>query len=161
MKQFLFTLIVASCAWAESSLATAKNVYLTPMSGGLDQYLALQLTKDSVLQVVTDSNKADLVFADRVGEDFKQMMADLDGKTQQQSQPLKAGEVPPFNRPSMRPLSKARGTIFLVDRHTGDVVWSTLEQPKSTSVDDLNAAAKHIAGDLKKALKAKQPAATK
>jgi hypothetical protein len=154
MKQFLFTLVVASCAWAESSLAAAKNVYLTPMSGGLDQYLALQLTKESVLQVVTDSSKADLVFADRVGEDFKQMMAELDGKTQH-DQPVKAGEVPPFTRPSMRPLSKARGTIFLVDRHTGDLVWSTLEQPKSTSVDDLNAAAKRIAGDLKKALKTK------
>lgn len=155
MKQFLFTLIVASCAWAESSLATAKNVYLTPMSGGLDQYLALHLTKDSVLQVVTDSNKADVVFADRVGEDFKQMMAEIDGKGQQ-NQPLKAGEAPPFNRPSMRPLSKARGTIFLVDRHTGDVVWSTLEQPKSTSTGDLDSAAKHITGDLKKALKTKK-----
>ena|SRR3569623_1254754 len=161
MKQFLFVLIVATCAWAETSLAAGKNVYLTPMSGGLDQYLALQLTKDSVLQVVTDPTKADLVFADRVGEDFKQMMADLDSKNQPQ-QPLKAGEAPPFNRPNMRPMSKARGTIFLVDRHTGDVVWSTLEQPKSTSVDDLNAAAKHITGDLKKALKSKpQAAATK
>lgn len=157
MKQFLFTLIVASGAWAESSLATAKNVYLTPMSGGLDQYLALHLTKESVLQVVTDSVKADVVFTDRVGEDFKQTLAELEGKNQPQ-EPLKAGEAPPFNRPSMRPLSKARGTIFLVDRKTGDVLWSTLEQPKSTSVDDLNGAAKHIAGDLKKALKAKQAA---
>lgn len=160
MKQFLLTLVVGSCAWAESSLATAKSVYLTPMSGGLDQYIALHLTKDSVMQVVTDATKADVVFADRVGEDFKQLMADLEGKNQQ-NQPTKVGEVPPFSRPSMRPLSKARGTIFLVDRHTGDVVWSTLEQPKSTSVNDLNTAAKHIAGGLRKALKDKQQAATK
>lgn len=159
MKQFLFTLMLASCAWAQSPLATAKNVYLTPMSGGLDQYLALHLTKESVLQVVTDSTKADVVFADRVGEDFKQIMAELEGKNQQQDQPLKAGEAPSFARPSMRPLSKARGTIFLVDRLTGNVVWSILEQPKSTSVDDLNAAAKRITGDLKKALKSKQQAA--
>jgi hypothetical protein len=55
-----------------------------------------------------------------------------------------------------RPLSKARGTIFLVDRHTGDVVWSTLEQPRSTSVTDLNVAAKHISDNLKKALKPKK-----
>lgn len=124
------------------------------MSGGLDQYLALHLTRESVLQVVTDSTKADVVFTDRVGQDFKEILEELDPKPQN-TQPVKAGEAPPFARPSMRPLSKARGTIFLVDRHSGDVLWSTLEQPKSTSVGDLNASAKRIAQQLEKALKVK------
>jgi hypothetical protein len=149
MRNFLLLTICGVMAMAQSTLAGAKNVFLTPMPGGLEQYLALHLTQDGVMQVVTDSKKAEVVFTDRIGEDFQQTLADLDNKTPS-TQSGKAGETS-FARPNMRPLSRAKGTVFLVDRQTGDVMWSTLEQPKSASVADLNAAAKRIVEKLAKA----------
>ena len=134
---------------AQTSLSGAKNVFLMPMPGGLDQYLALQLTQGAVLQVVTDSSKADVVLTDRVGEDFQQSLAELDTKAVA-PQSGKAGEVV-FARPNMRPLSRAKGTVFLVDRKSGDVLWSALEKPKGNSVGDMNSAAKRIVEELVKA----------
>ncbi len=149
MRHFLFFFISGVIALAQSPLAGAKNVFLTPMPGGLEQYLALHLTQDNVLQVVTKSSKADVVFTDQIGEDLEKTLSELDSKAPSVNSG-KAGEVV-FARPNMRPLSRARGTVFLVDRVSGDVVWSTLEQPKSQSIADLDGAAKRIVEKLAKA----------
>ena len=128
MRHFLFAVIFSAAAMAQApaapALASARNVFLTPMPGGLEQYLALHLTQASVLQVVTDSAKADVVFTDRIGDDLQAALAELEHKTPV-VQSGKAGEVE-FAKPNMRPLSKARGTVFLVGRNSGDVLWSTL-----------------------------------
>lgn len=149
MRHFLFAVIFSAAGFAQTPLAGARNVFLTPMPGGLEQYLALHLTQDAVLQVVTDSSKADVVFTDRIGEDLQTTLAELE-KRPAAPQTGKAGEVA-FAKPNMRPLSRARGTVFLVDRKSGDVLWSTLEQPKGSTVPDLDAAAKRIVERLAKA----------
>ncbi len=154
MRHFLLFLVSSAIAMAQTSLSGAKNVYLMPMPGGLEQYVALQLTQSGVLQVVTDSTKADVVLTDRVGEDFQQSLSELDHKGPAAPQTGKAGEVV-FARPNMRPLSRAKGTVFLVDKKSGDVLWSALEKPKGTTVGDLNSAAKHIVEELAKARKTK------
>lgn len=151
MRHFLIAVIFSAAAWAQSPLAGAKNVFLTPMPGGLEQYVALHLTEGGVLQVVTDSSKADVVMLDRIGEDLRATLAELDPKPAA-AQTGKAGEVV-FAKPNMRPLARTRGTVFLVDRKSGDVLWSTLEQPKSSAVHDLDAAAKRIVEKLAKARK--------
>ena len=70
MKQF--TIAAAALAISMSALAAGlddvKTVYVLPMSNGLDQYLAAQLTSGSVLQVVTDPHKADAVLTDHLGQ---------------------------------------------------------------------------------------------
>ena len=149
MRHFLFFFISGALAMAQSPVAGAKNVFLTPMPGGLEQYLAMHLTQDSVLQVVTKSSKADVVFTDRIGEDLEKTLADLDSKAPAANSG-KAGEVV-FARPTNRPLSRAKGTVFLVNRQTGDVIWSALEQPKSASISDLDSAARRIVEKLAKA----------
>lgn len=154
MRHFLFLLISGTLAMAQSPLSNAKNVFLTPLPGGLEQYLALHLTQDKVLQVVTDSGKAEVVFTDKIGEELRTTLSELEHHTPSAAQTGKAGEVV-FGRPTMRPLARARGTVFLVDRKTGDVLWSTLEQPKSSSVAHLDAAAKRIVEKLAKARSAK------
>ena len=45
-------------------------------------------------------------------------------------------------------LVAANGAVFLVDRHTGDVIWSTSEMPKSSDAADLKRSADHIAARL-------------
>src|SRR5206468_5543117 len=79
MKQFLLAtaLLLTSTGVHAAGLSDIKTVYLLPMSSGLDQFLAVQLTTGAVLQVVTDPQKADAVFTDHLGESFEQTLADL------------------------------------------------------------------------------------
>ncbi len=47
------------------------------MGSGMDQYLANQLTKAGVFEVVTDPKQADAVLSDNVGEIFQKKLDDL------------------------------------------------------------------------------------
>jgi hypothetical protein len=44
-----------------ADVTSVKAVYLLPMAGGLDQYLANRLTGDQVFRVVTDPKLADAI----------------------------------------------------------------------------------------------------
>jgi len=158
MKQFLLAAaVLLACSEAHAAgLSDIKTVYLLPMSGGLDQYLALRLTSEGVLQVVTDPKKADAIFTDGIGARFEESFATLfdSGKKDKGEKGDKVGEVD-FAHPAMRPLSGSRGVIFLVDRNTRDVVWSTFERPRSSQAEDLNHAAAKIVDRLAKVHKSK------
>ena len=163
MKQFLLAaavLLVSSEVHA-ASLSDIKTVYLLPMSGGLDQYLAVQLTTGVVLQVVTDPQKADAVFTDHLGESFEQTLADLytastaakgDDKTKSEGNPDNAPRS--FARSGMQG-QRGRGTAFLVDRKSHDVVWSVYERPKDKTPEGLKRMAGKIASKLAGAIKGK------
>lgn len=125
---------------AAAAFAQTKNVYLLPMPGGLDQYLAMRLTQEKVLQVVTDPAKADVIITDRIGGDFEQTLKDLYKETE----PAATTSGDTFAKPNMRPLSTARGSVFLVDRASGNVLWSTFEQPKNSNANELSKAARRI-----------------
>src|SRR5687768_3537606 len=62
---------------ADPSLTRIRNIYLLPMSGGLDQYLANKLTEAGRYQVVTDPKHADALFTDQLGEAFEGQYTDL------------------------------------------------------------------------------------
>lgn len=128
-------------------LANATNIYILPMSGALDQYLAQHLTEEGVLQVVTDASKADVILTPAIGADFERALEDL---FDPEGDVTQLGDE--FARPSTRPISSNRGTVFLVERSTGNVIWSDYEQPDSSSSDDLNDAARHLVDHLKDAL---------
>ena len=147
-----------------------KTVYLLPMSGGLDQYLALQLTSGGVLQVVTDPKKADAIFTDSIGARLEDHLNELYGKVEKdkaddkvdkdksddkadKDKSGKAGSSD-YVQATMRPLSGSRGVVFLVNRNTRDVLWSTYERPKNTDPDELKHVAAKIVERLAKANKA-------
>src|ERR1700730_14086641 len=124
MRQFLFLVAALSMSMAVSAagLSDVKTVYLMPMSNGLDQYLAGQLTSGAVLQVVIDPQRADAVLTDHLGQSFEQSLADLDGVKPQNSDKDKTEDSgAPFARSGMQG-QKGRGTIFLVNRKTHDVL---------------------------------------
>jgi len=127
-----------------------KTVYVLPMAGGLDQYLALELTSAGVLQVVTDPKKADAVFTDGIGARLEDSLTELYGAPIDKDQ-AKADSP----QPSMRPLSRSRGIVFLVNRTSRDVVWSTFAQAKNTQPDELRHTAAKIVSRLAKAHPAK------
>jgi hypothetical protein len=115
-----------------------------------------------VLLVVTDPQKADVILSDRIGAGLDEKLDELYGgkpapaKSNAASKSDNAGKSDnDFSKPSSQPISHARGTVFLIDRKTRNVVWSLYERPKNTSPDELNHVAEKIAGKLSKDLKGK------
>jgi len=138
-----------------AEVAGVKTVYVLPMTGGLDQYLAFRLTSEGVLQVVTDPAKADAILTEGIGARFDESFSELyKAPPADKDQADKAGSTE-FSHPAMRPLAGSRGLIFLVNRATRDVVWSTFERPKGSQPGDLDHAAEKIVNRLAKAQKAK------
>src|SRR6476646_9144378 len=80
-----------SITGAHAQVFGVKTVYLLPMAGGLDQYLALQLTAGGVLQVVTDPKKADAILTDGIGARFEENLTQLYGAPVDTDKPEKAG----------------------------------------------------------------------
>ena len=108
------------------------------MAGGLDQYLARWLTSEHIMQVVTDARIADAVLTDRLGEAFEQKMAEI--------HPLDDKDKKVDSTHSQFRASKGRGTIFLVDAKSRQVLWSDYEKvPAYNTNDNLNREAERIA----------------
>ena len=157
LKMALRTVMFALCAIVPISSAHAeifgvKTVYLLPMAGGLDQFLALQLSSGGLLQVVTDPKKADAILTDSIGSRLEDSLGDLYGAPVQKDQSDKDKTVTSNSaRPAMRTLSTSRGLVFLVNRNSRDVLWSTYELPSSSRPEELRHAAAKIVGRLAKA----------
>jgi hypothetical protein len=149
MKLFC-TLFAAALTMAGAGLADVKTVYLLPMSSGLDQHLAVSLTTGNILQVVTDPDKADAIFTDTIGASFEDRMKELFASAQP-----KDGKSDDYTRPTMQPLTRGKGDIFLVDRKSHVVVWSMYAAPKSSQSDDMNRLASKIAAQVQKDRKGK------
>jgi hypothetical protein len=122
--------------------AGPKTVYILPMSAGLDQYVAQALTRGHVMQVVTDPKAAEVVMTDSVGQPFEQKLKEILPAPEKDK---KTDDSPHSNFRS----SRARGTIFLVDAKSRQVLWSDYQKPPRTnSGHDLNRAAEQIAKAL-------------
>ena len=162
MKHFLLAAaaLMMSMGLSAAGLGDIKTVYLLPMSNGLDQYLAQQLTAGAVLQVVTDPKNADAVFTDHVGESFEQSLADLyQTKPKADDKAAATGDATedkgaPVARSGMQG-KRGRGTIFLVNRRTHDVLWSVYELPKDNRPAGLRRSAGRISAQLATAIKGK------
>ncbi len=156
MKRCLILITALSVCGALGALGgdihEVKTVYLLPMSGGLDQYLAARLASGGILQVVTDPQKADALFTDHLGDSFEKSLDDLYGavpKTGDKNDTASQG----FAR--VGGSQRSRGTFFLVDRKSRDVVWSDEEVPKGTSAPEMRRVAERVSGHLAKAIKGK------
>jgi hypothetical protein len=110
-----------------------------PMAGGLDQYLAMWLTQQHIAKVTTDPKAAELVMTDHLGQSLEEKLAEL-----HPADAKKPGDpIPTFQS------SHGRGTVFLVDAKTRQVLWSDYEKaPSSTTGPHLNEQAERIATKL-------------
>jgi len=163
--------LFAFATGASAQLANVHSVYLLPMPGGLDQHLANRLANAGLFQVVTDPKKADAVFTDRVGTELEAKLAELypeppapkppaaAAKTGEGENPAEAREEPGAQmKQSPLPVStfgKGKGTIFLVDRRSRAVLWSTYIQPKNTMAKEMDRTAGEIVSRLKRVMKGK------
>jgi hypothetical protein len=147
VMKLLTMCLAAGLTLIAGDLSGVKSVYLMPMSGGLDQYLAIRLTTGGGMQVVTDPQKADAIFTDRIGANFEQSMQDMYGEKKKSDGKLSSDD---FAKPTSQPGSRGKGSLFLVDRQSRVVLWSTYAKPKSTDADEMNHLATKIAEQLGK-----------
>ncbi|MGA2739462.1 MAG: hypothetical protein ABSG65_18725 [Bryobacteraceae bacterium] len=155
------------------------------MGRGLDQFIANRLTRMHVLQVVTDPAKADTIFTDQVGASLEDRLKDLyppppdpeavaaakkkeAAKEAAAKEKAEAAGVPPA-RPSllddtvnkadkagsMGVSGRGRGTLFLVDVKSRQVLWSAFEKPKNSSPQELDHTAERVVKLLKEDLSPK------
>jgi hypothetical protein len=137
------------------SIQQVHSVYLLPMSNALDQYLANRLTVTGLFQVVTDPQKADALFTDTIGEGLEQKFAELYPETQPEKDENDSDKT--FDKPAKRfgSFGRGRGTLFLIDRNSRAVLWSTYWPVRGTRPDDTNHRAQDIIKRLEKDLKGK------
>jgi hypothetical protein len=156
MKCFLLMALSAASALAQAP-AGARQVYIMPMAGGLDQYLANWLTNEHAMQVVTDPKSADVVMTDRLGEDFEQKLAALyppekkaPGKDKDRDKDQKDEKTAGGDAATVHSFHSTtpRGTVFLVDTKSRQVVWSDHEKPVQPTDAHLNREAERIAKKL-------------
>ncbi len=148
-----------------AELPAVHSVYLMPMSKALDQYLANRITNEHVFQVVTDPKVADAIFTDRIGEAFEEKLADLKGNPEPVA-PAAATTAPGAlptetanklsNPANASTFGRGKGTVFLVDPKTHQVLWSTYQAAKGTGATDLDRTASDIVSRLKRDLKPQQ-----
>jgi hypothetical protein len=146
MKRLLVCALLGS--WALSAgMADVHSVYLLPMPGGLDQYLANRL--NGMFKVVTDPKLADAVFTSQLGEVFEQQLAKLYPPPKADSE--KSDKDDGKREPHASSFGRGKGTIFLVDLKSRAVIWSGYQKSNGSTPDTLDRTASHIVQQIKKA----------
>jgi len=152
MKILAAAVLLAGAALAVNpQLAAVHTVYLLPMAGGMDQYLAGRLTERGVVQVVADPQRADAVLTDHLGQAFEDRMNEIYAPAKKPTETSSQTFEPP--RTPVSTFGRGRGAFFLVDRRTRAVLWSVYESPRSTRSADLEHTADRIAKELATAIK--------
>jgi hypothetical protein len=152
-----------------ADLASVRSVYVLQMPRGMDQYLANRLTTGHILQVVTDPKLADAILTDHIGETFEEQLETL----LPSPEPVKKTPPPDKDKdkdsdsgshmllpidtttklPQHQPtIGVTKGTLFLVDPKTHQVLWSIFDPSKSSASKDLDRTATEIVNKLKKDL---------
>jgi hypothetical protein len=138
---FLATLCFAA------QLKDVKSVYFYPMPGGFEQHLANRIVAEHVYQVVSDPKLADAVFTDQISDAF---LYKLDHINTPPPPANNSGSISTMtaHEPHASSFSRGKGTLFLVDTKSKQVVWSIYDKPKDTLPATLNKTAKKIVEKL-------------
>jgi hypothetical protein len=177
MKRIALLLSCSAALAFGTDLASVKNVYLLKMQKGFDQYLANRLTNEHLFQIVTDPKLADAILTDQIGEGFQAKMDELfppppppeppakpdeksdkpekSADTQNMAQMLgdSINKLPSLSASSS--FGRAKGTVFLVDAKSKEVVWSTYDPSKDSTSRQMDRTANDIVSRLKRDLKKK------
>jgi hypothetical protein len=178
MKRLLLVLSCSGALACAAELAGVHSVYVFPMSHGFDQYLINRLTNDHVFLVVADPKRADAVFSDKVGDSLRDQLENIAPTPEpaKAAEPKKADDAKKADKdkPEDKPeghasnmltdtvnklsapqsnFGRAKGTVFLVDSKSRQVLWSVFDEPKDSSSRQLDRTASDIVNRLKKDLK--------
>ena len=135
---------------AEPPLAAVQKVYLLPMTGGLDQYLAERITREGLFTVVVDPKQADAVWSERVDAGFSAVLDELYAVPKKEEKSPSGFEPPPAAR---RSATRSRGNVFLVGVSSRQVIWSTFLGLDDSSPKGLSKAAREIVQKYKRGIR--------
>jgi hypothetical protein len=181
MKRLALLFTGSAALLCAADLSSVHTVYVLKMTKGLDQFLANRLTTGHVFQIVTDPKLADAVFTDQLGEAFQARLEQFSPTPEEEKPeppPKKdddedAGKPKGFGKIDEDPMamvdaiskggggtrissfSQSKGTVFLVDSKSRQVVWSMFTPPKPATSRNLDSTASDIVSRLKKDLKGK------
>ena len=149
MKLFWALALLAGCSIAavNPQLKQVSSVYILSMTSGMDQFLANQFTTMSVFQVVTDPQKADAIVTDRLGEPFESKLKELYPRDSPSAEKAPSSDISGAAKVSS--LGRGRGTFFIVDRKSHTVLWSTYQEARDTTPEEMTKIAKKIVRRLK------------
>lgn len=154
---------VAALLGMDPEARNVKSVYILRMGGGLDQFLASELTKNGVFTVTTDPQKADAIFTESLGEGFEKKYAELypppppPKEEEKKEGEEKKDESVGLHEQQMQRVGnsswgRGKGTIFLVERKSRNLLWSMNRQPKNSATAEMVEQARKITAQLKKDL---------
>jgi len=171
MKRLALLFSCSAALMCAADLAGVHTVYVLKMGKGLDQYLASRLAAEHVFQIVTDPKLADTVLTDQVGEALQLQLEEISptpeppkAAPEKKKEEAPADEANPFlgdtvnklDNPALRSsFGRNKGTVFLVDTKSRQVVWSMYQEPKSGGSKEMDRTAIDIVSRLKKDLKGK------
>ena len=145
-------------------LKQVNTVYILAMTGGLDQFLANQIAASGLFQVVTDPKKADAIITDRVGEPFETKLNELypppappalppppenDAKKKAGGDKKDVLDLGAGSGFRVNAGGRGKGNLFIVDRKSRKVLWSTFEPPKDSTPSELSKTAEKVVKRLK------------
>lgn len=151
----LIVLVLAAAGGAATAagadLSAVRKVFLMPMSGGLEQHLADQLVREGLFTVVVDPKQADAVWTERADRSFHEALSELipPPKPAADKDKKKTEEAEPEKPMVRRAAPRSRGTIFLVDVASRQILWSTFLPVDNTSAKALHRAAQDIVKQFK------------
>ncbi len=159
MLRFFLGLCALTLAIAQpnGNLSQVQSVYIMPMSGGYHQHLANRLIRLGLFQIVADPHRADAILTDRLGEGLEARLDVYDAASQKRDaaehkgdEPVKGeSKVTLAERPVTTSLSGGKGTLFLIDRKSRRLLWSTFEKPKNVTAKELDRSAGRVASRVK------------
>ena len=175
MKRLALFFSCSAALVCAADLPGVHTVYVFKMGGGLDQHLASRLIAGHVFQIVTDPKLADAVFTDHIGENLLLKLEEIsptpedpkavaEKEKKKKEEPPPADEVNPFlgdtvnklDNPALKSsFGRGKGTVFLVDTKSRQVIWSAYQEPKGGGSKEMDRTATDIVSRLKKDLKGK------
>ncbi len=162
MRSGFFLLVVFSAVGQAQTLSSLGPVYFWPMTSAFDQYLAQEASGGGVLNVTVDPKNASAVMTDRIDGKFlegldeifplpEEASAGADAEEEETSTDSIEGDFR-LQRPANLPVGRPKGTLFLVDVKTRNVLWSTFLKEFDATPDRLQRKARSVIEKLQQQL---------
>jgi len=176
LARFLGLLIVACAALQAADmprLSQVRKVYFWPMRNAFDQYIAQQVARAGIFEVVVDPKMADAIMTERIDRTFLDAIEELfpqeepedaeepskgeDDADEEKKEGASSGEMGTIpglavKRPANVPRGRPDGTLFLVDIQSRKVLWSTFVPDFDPLPKKLNKYAAEVAQQLNERL---------
>jgi len=161
-----FLLLVCFATLAQAQMPSNSGpVYFWPMTSAFDQYLAQEASVGGLLNVTVDPKNASAVMTDRIDGKFLKGMDEIFPLPEPEEEKVENAEDAEeelssdsiegdFNlqRPANLPVGRPRGTLFLVDVKTRNVLWSTFLKEFDATPNKLQRQARTVIEKLKQEL---------